>query len=157
MRFRKLRIAWSVFWGLACVLLIVLWVRSFWRMDWVQLRYSDTHYLQLLSHTSRIAITHGTVRDDMEGLQRLESASPAVQEFPHYLGSNWWGFQRDPIGQYDLAVFPFWFVTLLAATLCVASWPPWAWHFSLRTLLIATTLVAVVVGLIVAAARWPAS
>src|SRR6476619_2972176 len=29
MRFRKLRIAWSVFWGLACVLLIVLWVRSY--------------------------------------------------------------------------------------------------------------------------------
>ena len=28
MRFRKLRIAWSVFWGLAAVLLIVLWVRS---------------------------------------------------------------------------------------------------------------------------------
>src|SRR6476659_1067575 len=30
LRFRKLRIAWSVFWGLACVLLIVLWVRSYW-------------------------------------------------------------------------------------------------------------------------------
>src|SRR4051812_42476544 len=29
MRFRKLRIAWSVFWGLAAVLLIVLWVRSY--------------------------------------------------------------------------------------------------------------------------------
>src|SRR3954471_23472340 len=28
MRFRKLRIAWSVVWGLACVLLVVLWVRS---------------------------------------------------------------------------------------------------------------------------------
>jgi hypothetical protein len=31
MRFRKLRIAWSVFWGIACVLLIVLWVRSYSR------------------------------------------------------------------------------------------------------------------------------
>jgi hypothetical protein len=29
MRFRKLRIAWSVGWGIACVLLIVLWVRSY--------------------------------------------------------------------------------------------------------------------------------
>src|SRR3954447_24360650 len=28
MRFRKLRFAWSVFWGLACVLLIVLWTCS---------------------------------------------------------------------------------------------------------------------------------
>src|SRR5689334_19264816 len=33
LRFRKLRIAWSVFWGLACVLLIVLWVRSYWCSD----------------------------------------------------------------------------------------------------------------------------
>ena len=29
MRFRKLRIAWSVACGIACVLLIVLWVRSY--------------------------------------------------------------------------------------------------------------------------------
>ena len=35
MRFRKLRIAWSVGWGIACVLLIVLWVRSYWYKDTV--------------------------------------------------------------------------------------------------------------------------
>src|SRR3954469_3002548 len=29
MIFRKLRLAWSAFWALACVLLIVLWVRSY--------------------------------------------------------------------------------------------------------------------------------
>src|SRR5689334_9944534 len=34
MRFRKLRIAWSVFWGVACVLLVVLWVRSYSILDW---------------------------------------------------------------------------------------------------------------------------
>jgi uncharacterized SAM-binding protein YcdF (DUF218 family) len=28
MRYRKLRIAWSVVCGIACVLLVVLWVRS---------------------------------------------------------------------------------------------------------------------------------
>src|SRR5690349_1139434 len=33
MRFRKLRFAWSVMWGLACVLLIVLWVRSYYHND----------------------------------------------------------------------------------------------------------------------------
>ena len=29
MKHRKLRIAWSVVWGIAAVLLIVLWVRSY--------------------------------------------------------------------------------------------------------------------------------
>src|SRR4051794_10959899 len=33
MRFRKLRIAWSVMCLIACVLLIVLWVRSYWWAD----------------------------------------------------------------------------------------------------------------------------
>jgi hypothetical protein len=33
MKYRKLRIAWSVAWGIVAVLLVVLWVRSYWRMD----------------------------------------------------------------------------------------------------------------------------
>src|SRR4051794_33303247 len=33
MRFRKLRTACSVVWGLACILMIVLWVRSYWWAD----------------------------------------------------------------------------------------------------------------------------
>jgi hypothetical protein len=33
MRFRKLRIALSVACGIACVLLIVLWVRSYSKVD----------------------------------------------------------------------------------------------------------------------------
>ena len=33
MKFRKLRIAWSVGCGIACVLLAVLWVRSYWIAD----------------------------------------------------------------------------------------------------------------------------
>src|SRR3954447_17806944 len=37
MRFRKLRITWSVFWGFAGVLLIVLWVRSYWRVSILRL------------------------------------------------------------------------------------------------------------------------
>jgi hypothetical protein len=33
MRFRKLRIAWSVSCIVACVLLIAFWMRSYWRSD----------------------------------------------------------------------------------------------------------------------------
>ena len=40
MKHRKLRIAWSVVWSLACVLLIVLWVRSYHIWDaFSSLRY----------------------------------------------------------------------------------------------------------------------
>jgi hypothetical protein len=33
MKYRKLRIAWSVFWGIVAVLLVALWVRSYYRDD----------------------------------------------------------------------------------------------------------------------------
>jgi len=33
MAYRKLRITWSVAWGMVAVLLCVLWVRSYWWMD----------------------------------------------------------------------------------------------------------------------------
>ena len=48
---------------------------------------------------------------------------------------------------------PQWFPVLLFATLATAPWIRWSKRFSLRTLLIATTLVAVVLGLVVYAAR----
>jgi hypothetical protein len=35
MKHRKLRIAWSVAWGVVAVLSCVLWVRSYWWFDWV--------------------------------------------------------------------------------------------------------------------------
>src|SRR5262245_28767768 len=41
MRFRKLRIAWSVVWGVVAVLLIALWVRSYWWLDSISYRTSN--------------------------------------------------------------------------------------------------------------------
>src|SRR6478609_241719 len=46
MRFRKLRIAWSVGCGIACVLLIVLWVRSYWWFDNVNFSTTETKVVQ---------------------------------------------------------------------------------------------------------------
>jgi hypothetical protein len=50
----------------------------------------------------------------------------------------------------DGFVVPHWFVILLISMLAAVSWLPiWSNRFTLRTLLIATTLVAVALGLIV--------
>ena len=49
MRFRKLRIAWSVGCGIACVLLIVLWVRSYTVIDSHYCRLTDRWTLALFS------------------------------------------------------------------------------------------------------------
>ena len=47
MRYRKLRIAWSVVWGLASVLLVVLWVRSYWRVDTVRMSATANRVFQV--------------------------------------------------------------------------------------------------------------
>src|SRR3954470_16105716 len=56
LRFRKLRIAWSVFWGLACVLLVVLWVRSYWRFDTVTAWIPERGLTTSSSAVGRVAI-----------------------------------------------------------------------------------------------------
>jgi hypothetical protein len=46
---RGLRIAWRVAWGILCVLLVVLWVRSYWWEDLLHLRITKTHILTGIS------------------------------------------------------------------------------------------------------------
>ena len=58
--------------------------------------------------------------------------------FAHYDGGSW-----------KALVAPHWFPALLSVVLATIPWFSRSFRFSLRTLLIATTLVAVVLGLIV--------
>ena len=118
MRHRKLRMAFSAVCGLACVLLIVLWVRSYRAHFDIRLPWSDhllcsfRGWMQLLGES-----------DPLTGIRRTE--------FPT----------------------PYWLPTGLAVTSSAVPWLPWSARFSLRTLLIATTLVAVVLGLAVYCSR----
>ena len=56
MRFRKLRIAWSVGWGVACLLLIALWVRSYWWVEGVSVTNGPRHSVVIGSCPNVIAI-----------------------------------------------------------------------------------------------------
>ena len=55
---RGLRIAWSVWWGILFVLLIVLWVRSYWRMDIVAI-LSPRERLMAVSNYGQIYCAKG--------------------------------------------------------------------------------------------------
>ncbi|HEY3474351.1 MAG TPA: hypothetical protein VGK56_07045, partial [Anaerolineales bacterium] len=63
-----------------------------------------------------------------------------VKEF-HFIS----GFQLRERSGY----FPIWLLILLVGTLAILLWIPYRRRFSLRTLLIVTTLVSVVMGIIV--------
>src|SRR5947208_1113873 len=64
LRYRKPRIAWSVFWGLACVLLIVLWVRSYWRRDIVEHINENNTSIAISSHRGALDL-YRTIPGDL--------------------------------------------------------------------------------------------
>jgi len=113
------------------VLLLVLWVRSYWWVDSVprlhlvsalgELYVKQSLQLQLGSRNDSIRI--GIIVMSLEGQQIV------------------------PVDSRGLTL-PYWVLTLAALVLAPIAW--FGSRFTLRSLLIATTLLAIVLGLIVA-------
>jgi hypothetical protein len=134
--FRKLRIAWSVGWGLACVLLIVLWVRSHWWVDEVK-ELNSRHWQQLTSCQGWIHLRRGGSLFDP--YDRWNVYSNRISDVGSVSLPRAFKWKIMPAPQVSL---PHWFLALLCSALAAFPWM----RFSLRTLLIATTLVAVVLA-----------
>jgi hypothetical protein len=149
MRYRKLRIAWSVVCGIGCVLLIVLWMRSYW--------YAEVIKYPLLGQWDISGI--GTMRGALV-IVVMTDARPANPKREYRLlpvretMPITWTPRRIPSNYRIEFLIPIWLIVLPLSVLSAAPWIKW--RFTLRTLLIATTLVALVLGLIVAVLRWPA-
>jgi hypothetical protein len=143
MKYRKLRIAWSVGWGVVAVLLCVLWVRSYWWQDVITGRYGAA-----LS-------THGSLTLDFWGSNPLfPNAISSIEQGvldASELVSTLYRFQFQFDGNGLLTTLPIWTLVIASA---ICGFCPWTFHrFSLRTMLIATTLVAAVLGMIAWAVR----
>ena len=146
-RFRKLRIAWSVAWGLACMLLIVLWVRSYWRWDVVGFYTPATDSFALESFHGRLFIVGSAVPNQFI---TYSIPAPTHSDLDSYGNEFGFGFAIWPTWGYAGA--PYYFLVVCSVAMSLAPWIKYSWRFSLRSLLIATTLVAVVLGLAVWAA-----
>ncbi len=161
MKHRKLRIAWSVAWGIVAVLSIALWVRSYW-YSYHAIRVIGTSYincgllegqaeLSLDSDPTEISFLIRTNGYDWNG--SITSVEELYDEWkegdvpvpPLAVREKFLrGFEFDS-GRVEI---PLWFLTSLFTAASIAPWLRWSNRFSLRTLLIATTLVAVGLGLI---------
>ncbi len=142
-RFRKLRIAWSVAWGLAAVLLIVLLVRSYRAGDSTRADGDYVSYEDSRMYLYTIDSTKGNIH-----LSLCASKPPWQIRFDH---TKHFGFGLSSWDASTTISFPYWFPVLISTAFAALPWLPW--RFSLRTLLIATTLVAVVLGAIVWSVR----
>ena len=152
MKYRKLRIAWSVFWSIAAVLLIVLGVRSYWRYD---LMRRVTRWSTKLVHTE-VCSECGSIGFTVEdALYRIDLQALQVRHWGHESYPSGgrmrpgWNPTQDPrfpmpSFRYHI-VLPHWLLAFLLAAFAAVPWM----RFSLRTLLIATTRVAMVLGALV--------
>jgi hypothetical protein len=144
MKHRKLRIAWSVAWGITALMLIAIWVKSYQRYYILDV-YNPVSAFRIDSGKGMLSSTFSTRKAPWSYLLSTftyDKVSPA----PH---SAWGFYAKSGAGRFDFDL-PYWFV-VFSATLAAFPWG--FWHhvrgFSLRTLLIATTLIAAMLGLIV--------
>jgi hypothetical protein len=140
MRFRMLRIAWSVGCGIAAVLLIALWMRGYYRTDkfhrvqaktWTGVESSmGTVQFWCMDESNRNYFTDHTWRHEV---------SMPVTYPPNY------AFMRTEQGY--LIRSSTWLVAIAVGAMTVV---PWVGRFSVRNLLMATAVAACVLGVAVA-------
>jgi hypothetical protein len=145
-----LRITWTVLCGIACVLLIALWIRSYWWGDAYSIQINNSWFccsdlrgcvvLTSFDATKRSDIRAGYSWGRAPG-QRLNELLP-IQFYGFYLNKDATGLG---------VVVPVWFLMVVSIGCAVAPWL--SWRFSVRNLLVATMFVAIVLGLSVVLSR----
>jgi hypothetical protein len=165
MRFRKLRIAFSATCLIACVLLIALWVRSYWYRDARIMYLSGSRWIHVVSMLGQSAWAFadspwGKPTANQSGDNVLTRAAFTEGEPVEAIPDSIRLPLRDTLlfhwQSYDdgkLLTVPYWLPVFASSAFAIAPWIRWTRRFSLRTLLLATTLVAVVLGVIVWAVR----
>ncbi len=138
---RKLRISFSAGCAILCLLLIALWVRSYWWTDQIVCKLSSTAYVGIGVLPGALGV----------GFSKDSNVTPWTQNtFPTeaWLSHDkkysriWGGF----IFELQATVIPIWLIGLSLMSLGAIAWLPW--RFSLRTLLIAMTVIALALGLL---------
>jgi hypothetical protein len=189
--FRFLRIGWSVGCGILCLLMTVLWVRSYSAFDRVSGRVGARNSLIFVSYAGRLSAVYTPVgvpwklpsRDsgpilpndvalvEKERLGLKWANTDVVWPEHTIMGAGWiyrklyinipngetgWhpqGLSGRSYASYGTSglIIPNW---LIVCSLVSVGWLPWPrWRFSLRTLLIVMTVVAVAIVVIVALSR----
>jgi hypothetical protein len=165
MKYRKLRIAFTVACGILCLMQTILWARSYWRSDFFDCHFWtnapvktdwSTYYpsgcVLAISRLGAFNISIYSVKIRSRKAAQLVTF-PNDEESASMMRDNY-GFE---LGEVRLPrvhvaakfagltiISPYWAPLILAASLAATPWL--RWRFSLRTLLVAVTVVAVLLG-----------
>jgi hypothetical protein len=131
---RYLRIGWTVFCGIVAVLLCVLWLAGFLGGYELLIHPFTDRVLWMASGPWHFVVSYFPMPgSDADG----ESTGFRLP----IIGEGMYGR-----GLLHFAI-PYWFLLLVINFVAVVPWLPFK-RFSLRTLLIATTLIALIMGLV---------
>jgi hypothetical protein len=162
MKYRKLRIAWSVAWGVMAALVVLLCVRSYRAADTVVWRHQAGHAVRVQSclGSIRVAVVSDKprrvlVQAVLDGLAEVERAEPSRYSVKVIRGRvKKYDIHSDFVDDTVGSALPHWIVALCCAALAVVPWVRHiTWRFSLRTLFIVLTVLAVELGLAVYVSR----
>jgi len=122
MRFRKLRMVFSVTCLAVYALLIALWVRSYFSDDFVVAFIPKHRVLDIGSECGVLRMTATCIRNrELEPRFTISSGRyPTLVEY--------WDFDRSPdrLGNERVTIrFPHWFAVLLAPAIAAAPWFRW--------------------------------
>jgi hypothetical protein len=155
-RFRRTRIAVSVFFGVATLLLAVLWVTTVESDCLLQLHTSTrtweiSHFPGDSIWTSNLSLA---AYDTMRPMKPLYTGFPSKQPVTLQQRFERIGIDANlgrTLNGFAISIaYPYLIVAFTLPIACV--WLPASRRFSLRTMLIATTLLAVALGMLVWAA-----
>jgi hypothetical protein len=146
---KYLRIAVTALSLTASALLIALWVRSYWRLDGISMPITTTRKIEIWSGGARVELRTAEYGGPSGPSNPWNVVSLSRKEVLDYVKAA--GMKRETryFGQTQFGfLLPTWLFIVFSITVATAPWLPW--RFSLRTLLIATTLVAMGLGIVVA-------
>jgi hypothetical protein len=150
MKYRKLRIAFTAMCGIVCLLFVVLWVRSYKSEDRVS------------GHLGSVGVRFYSSRGWIICFKN-NAIGPGQYPWSIDLGADYWLAPNDSRLRFSSPAdflsgaatsnisMPHWFVIVIATSLAMVPWL--RWRFSLRTLLIAMTVIAALLGTIIALSR----
>src|SRR5687768_10169719 len=147
MKYLPLRIAFSVLCGIACLLLLALWVRSYWGRVGREVLVTPAYRYEISTENGTLIVLQR---------QRVFISFEATLAYPETMFADVSTKKRLGIGRYvsdyfSAVGFSYWLLILITMLPGAAPWM--RWRFSMRTLLVAVTVAAVVLGTIVWAVK----
>jgi hypothetical protein len=138
----------------ACVLLVAMWVRSYWWWDRVRISLSNDSGFSVSSYEGQAVILALNLKAEpnwQTEIYSLESDQDLYSFWKERIPAGFFPSTKVIPNGYQLVIGHRYFFLLLG--ICsMLPWLPWSKRFSLRTLLIATMLVAVGLGMLILAA-----